>query len=294
MKIGIIDVDSHNFPNLALMKLSAWHKARGDDVDWWVGLDKYDIVYASKVFNESPDIEECIQADEVIRGGTGYDYENKLPGEIEATFPDYRLYHIKNTAYGYLTRGCPRRCPKCIVGEKEGYKSVKVADLKQFWNGQREIKLLDPNTFACPDRIGLLQQLVGSKAWIDFTQGVDIRLITDEITDLIMQMKVKMIHFAWDREKDSDLIIKNLKSFKKATGIDRRKAAVYVLTNSETSHEFDLFRVYKLRELGFDPYIMIFDKENAPRETRMLQRWVNNKIIFTRCERFEQYDSRIG
>lgn len=280
MKIGLIDVDSHNFPNLALMKISAYHKAKGDSVEWAIPMLKYDIVYQSKVFDFTPDEITCIQCERLIKGGTGYDLDNKLPPEIENMRPDYSLYNIKNTAYGFLTRGCPRNCPFCIVGKKEGLKSQQVADLKQFWNGQREIKLLDPNLLACKERLNLLQQLVDSKAFIDFTQGLDIRLMTDEVIDKIKQLKIKMLHFAWDREKDSDIIIRNLIAFKKATNIDMRKARVYVLTNYETDFDFDLYRVYKLKELGYDPYIMIYNKKHAPRRLKRLQRQVNNKYIW--------------
>lgn len=280
MKIGLIDVDSHNFPNLALMKISAYHKARGDQVEWAIPMLKYDIVYQSKVFDFSPDENTCIQCEQLIKGGTGYDLDNKLPPEIENIYPDYSLYNIKNTAYGFLTRGCPRNCPFCIVGKKEGLKSYQVADLKQFWNRQREIVLLDPNLLACKNRIELLQQLIDSGAWVDFTQGLDIRLMTDDVIDKIKQLKIKMLHFAWDREKDSDIIICNLIAFKKATNIDMRKARVYVLTNYETDFDFDLYRVYKLKELGYDPYIMIYNKKHAPRRLKRLQRQVNNKYIW--------------
>jgi len=280
MKIGLIDVDSHNFPNLALMKISAYHKAKGDSVEWAIPMLKYDIVYQSKVFDFSPDENTCIQCEQLIKGGTGYDLDNKLPPEIENIYPDYSLYNIKNTAYGFLTRGCPRNCPFCIVGKKEGLKSYQVADLKQFWNRQREIVLLDPNLLACKNRIELLQQLIDSGAWVDFTQGLDIRLMTDDVIDKIKQLKIKMLHFAWDREKDSDIIIRNLIAFKKATNIDTRKAKVYVLTNYETDFDFDLYRVYKLKELGYDPYIMIYNKRHAPRRLKRLQRLVNNKYIW--------------
>ena len=184
--------------------------------------------------------------------------------------------------------------PFCIVGKKEGLKSVQVADLRQFWNGQKEVVLLDPNMLACPERLELLRQLVDSKAWIDFTQGLDIRLMTDDVIDKIKQIKLKMLHFAWDRDNQSDLIISNLAAFKKATGINYRKAKVYVLTNYETDFEFDLYRVYKLKELGYDPYIMIYDKAKAPKKIRRLQRWVNNKFIFRTCERFEDYNHKLA
>ena len=288
--IGLIDVDGHNFPNIALMKLSTYHKQQGDCVEWVNPLvGKYDKVYMSKVFDFTPDFVTCINAKEIIRGGTGYDLENKLPPEIESISPDYNLYGITNTAYGFLTRGCPRQCPFCIVSKKEGCKSYKAADLEQFWNGQKEIKLLDPNLLACKDKRELLQQLIESKSWVDFTQGIDIRFMDDSIIEQMRRIKVKMIHFAWDGVRDESKIQTNLKHFKQATGIDERKARVYVLTNFDTPHEYDLHRIYTLRELGYDPYIMIFDKEHAPHITKRLARWVNNKFIWRTCERFEDY-----
>lgn len=289
MKIGLIDVDGHNFPNLALMKLSAWHKLQGDMVDWWNGLEAYDKVYMAKVFDKTytQDMVHCIQADEIVLGGTGYGLENKLPEQIEHTYPDYSLYNVKDTAYGFLTRGCPRGCEFCIVGKKEGLKSVKVADLKEFFNGQKEIKLLDPNLLACKDSNELLKQLVDSKAWVDFTQGLDIRLMNEERARLLNQMKVKMLHFAWDNyEFKTYDKLKNIRPFLK---YDYRKLTVYVLVNFNTTIEQDLERIYKLSELNYSPYIMIYDKPHAPREILKMQRWVNSKQIFAQCERFEDY-----
>ena len=157
MKIGLIDVDGHNFPNLPLMKISAYHKQCGDKVEWVNLFEHYDRVYMSKVFTFTPDFEYCINADEIIKGGTGYDLHNKLPTEIENIYPDYSIYPEYNEAYGFLTRGCPRNCDFCIVGTKEGLCSRKVANLDYFWNGQKVIKLLDPNLLACKEHIDLLQ-----------------------------------------------------------------------------------------------------------------------------------------
>lgn len=152
MRIGLIDVDGHNFPNLALMKLSAYHKSKGDDVEWYMPFsDRYNRVYVSKVFSFTPDYDLCINADEVIRGGTGYaislvngkevydrSKDTSLPYEVEHIYPDYNLYPNNNdTAYGFLTRGCPRGCQFCIVAGKEGKQSVKVADLSEFWGGRK-------------------------------------------------------------------------------------------------------------------------------------------------------------
>jgi len=292
LKIGLIDVDGHNFPNLALMKISAYHKSSGDQVEFWNGLEHYDKVYMSKVFTFTKDINYIIQADEVIKGGTGYDLQNKLPCEIEHQYPDYELYNIKNTAYGYLTRGCPRGCEFCIVKDKEGQKTVKVADLGEFWKGQKEIKLLDPNLIACSEWKELMQQLIDSNAWVDFTQGIDIRLMTEEKAYMINQLKIKMLHFAWDNYEFSTY--EKLNEFRPMLKFDFRRLRVYVLTNFNTTHEQDLERIYKLKELGYDPYIMIYDKYNAPIETRYLQRWVNNKIIFRTCNKFEDYNHKIG
>ena len=281
MKIGLLDIDGHNFPNLALMKISTYHKNKGDKVEMLFGLEHYDIVYMSKVFTFTPDYKEYIQADKIIKGGTGYDLESKLPDEIEKQFPDYSLYGITDTAYGYLTRGCPRGCKFCIVAKKEGQKSVKVADLNQFWNGQKEIKLLDPNILACKDWKDLLQQCIDSGVYVDFTQGLDIRLMTEE--------KHKMFHFAWDNADDTKTF-ELLKEYRKGFVNDRDdKLRVYVLTNFNSTFEQDLGRVYKLRDIGYDPYVMIYDKQNAPKKIRHLQRWCNSKYIFRTCKDFKNY-----
>lgn len=311
MKIGLIDVDGHNFPNLALMKIAAFHKAHGDDVEWCLPLDHYDIVYQSKVFDEtySPDIEWTPQADKIIKGGTGYGLDNKLPDEIEHIYPEYSLYQREeveydensgertirivgatvDTAYGFLTRGCPRGCKFCIVAGKEGRRSIKVADLSEFWNGQKKIVLLDPNILACRQHPDLLQQLIDSKAWVDINQGLDIRLTNEQNIELLNHIKFKEIHFAWDNAKD------DLKPyFERYKALAKHKphghyGTVYCLTNFGSTMEENLYRIYTLRDLGFDPYVMIYDKPNAPKKIKHLQRWVNNKFIFRSCERFEDY-----
>jgi hypothetical protein len=293
MKIGLIDVDGHNFPNLALMKISAWHKAQGDDVEWCFPLAHYDVVYQSKVFDEtySPDIDWTPMADKVIKGGTGYGLDNTLPYEIEHSYPDYSIYPelTKDTAYGFLTRGCPRGCKFCIVASKEGRRSYKVADLSEFWNGQKNISLLDPNILACREHPDLLRQLIDSNACVDFNQGLDIRLTNEENIALINEIKVKQIHFAWDNAKD------DLKPyFERYKALAKHKphgsfGTVYCLTNFGSTMEENLYRIYTLRDLGYDPYVMVYDKPNAPKEIRDLQRWVNNIYIFKSCEKFEDY-----
>lgn len=300
MNVGLIDVDSHNYPNLALMKISSYHKARGDKVEWWWGFGEYDRVYMSKVFDDTytPDHPEPVNTKEIIKGGTGYGLDNKLPDEIEHMYPDYSLYPdmTKDTAYGFLTRGCPNNCPFCIVCAKEGRKSYKVADLGEWWNGQKNIVLCDPNLLACREHMELLGQLADSKAWIDINQGLDARLLTPENIEAIKRLRIKEIHFAWDLMKNSKRIIKGLNLWKRFGKKDKHGSwgTVYVLVNFNTTMAENLYRIYTLDKMGFNPYVMIYDKPNAPYEIRLLQRWCNNNIIFKSCPRFEDYDPKQG
>lgn len=311
MQIGLVDVDGHNFPNLALMRISAWHKAKGDHVEWWLGdLFHYDIVYMSKIFSDaySPDIPEPMNADKVIKGGTGYcislvdgkevydkSKDTQLPEEIERMFPDYSIYPQFSFAVSMTSRGCPRGCAFCHVAAKEGRCSRKVADVSDFWNGQDEIRILDPNITACREKRDLMRQYRETGAVLDFTQGLDIRCLDDADIADINQMRLRTLHFAWDNPQD-DLEGK-FRAF--AQGF-RRKAKigmVYCLTNFENVTEEEhiqraLHRVYALAGLGFDPYVMVYNKPNAPQRIKDLQRWCNNKIIFKSCKRFEDYKAR--
>ena len=323
MRIGLIDVDGHNFPNIALMKISAFHKTLHDIVEWYTPFEHYDIVYLSKVFSFSEDYKYPIYADEIVYGGTGYQIENNngkecfrkygqnfkkflttkntiiahsifLPDNVENIFPDYSIYHMytKDTAYGFLTRGCPRGCAFCHVKAKEGKKSYKVANLSDFWNGQKNIVLCDPNILACKEWKPLLQQLIDSKAYVDFNQGLDVRMMTEEKAEMLSQIKIKEIHFAWDRYEDKDIILPKLKLFSenkyKGKNTDH-SAIVYVLVNFDTTIEQDLERIYTLREMGYWAYVMIYDKEHAAPIYKDIARWVNNRPIFARCLRFEDY-----
>lgn len=328
MRIGLIDVDGHNYPNLPMMKLSAYHKAAGDEVEWYYPLlsGRMDKVYVSKVFSFSEFYDYPMDAGEVQFGGTGFIhgelqenfrkmrnrleqeigqdaadrkplrierdgkiYQDILPYEVEHIYPDYSLYGITDEAYGFMSRGCPRGCHFCIVGCKEGRKSRKVANLDEFWRGQKEIKLMDPNILACPEHLDLLQQLIDSKAWVDINQGLDARLLTEKNTELIKKLKVKMLHFAWDNP-DDDLTPYFKKFLELTTVKDKRKRRVYVLTNYGSTHEQDLYRIYTLRDLGYDPYVMVYEKPTAPEETRKMQRWVNNKWLFHSVKDFKDYD----
>lgn len=311
MRIGLIDVDGHNFPNLALMRISAYHKAMGDQVEWWLGnLWHYDRVYKSKIFSDtySQDHYDVWNCDEVIEGGTGYcistvggveifdESKNvKLPDDVEKMFPDYSIYPKYDFAVSMTSRGCPRGCSFCHVAKKEGRCAVKVADVSDFWNGQSKIKVLDPNITACKDKRDLFKQYIATNAELDFTQGLDIRLINEaDISDLNI-MKIVNLHFAWDNPKD-DLVHKFewFRNNYKGVKPHGHYGMVYCLTNFNSTMEENLYRIYTLRDLGFDPYVMIYDKPNAPQEIRYLQRWCNNKIIFGSCKKFEDYDHTKG
>lgn len=304
LKIGLIDVDSHNFPNLALMKISAWHKAQGDNVEWYnfIGTH-YDIVYCSKVFTFTEDYPYHINADKVVKGGTGYalhgaggqqyvkDDDIPLPDEVEHIMPDYSLYGITDTAYGYLTRGCPRGCQFCIVGKKEGLCSRKVANLSEFWHGQKNIVLNDPNILACHEWEDLLGQLAESKALVDFNQGLDARMLTERKCLALDRVRIKEVHFAWDRYEDKEKILPKLRMYAEVSKAKPHghNSIVYVLVNYTSTIEQDLERIYTLRDIGYWAYVMIYDKAHCDRRYIDLQRWCNNRFIFARCTNFSDY-----
>lgn len=161
MNVGLHDSDATDFPNYALMKISAWHKAQGDNVEWWNPLFPYDRVYSSKVFTFTP--ENPYLPENTIKGGTGYGIYTELPPEIDDMFPDYSIYPNVDYAIGFLTRGCIRNCPWCVVPKKEGrirpyrtWKEVKRAD-------SRVIVFMDNNVLACPHGIEQIADMGGAK-----------------------------------------------------------------------------------------------------------------------------------
>ena len=182
------------------------------------------------------------------------------------------------------------------VAAKEGRCSVKVADVSDFWNGQKHIEILDPNITACKDKRDLFRQYRETGSTLNFNQGLDMRFIDEDDVRDINQMRITKMHFAWDNpgEKLEDKFRWFASKYRKT-----RNGMVYVLTNYENvsvqEHiERALMRIYKLRDMNYDPYLMIYNKPEAPKEIRRLQRWCNNKIIFKTCKRFEDYKRSKG
>ena len=301
MKVGLIDVDGHNFPNLALMKISAYHKSRGDQVEFAFPMYRYDKVYVSKIFGDEyskmPPL--YIQADEIVCGGTGFAItvengkevyhkcnDKPLPPEIEHMYPDYTLYPnlTKDTAYGFLTRGCPNNCGFCIVSQKECARSVKVADLSEFWRGQRHIKLLDPNLLACKDRADLLRQLINSRARVDFTQGLDARFVTEAVAGTLKKIKNDKKAFVFGFMKKEKGVVKGFDKYKRVWGAEEKNEKMYYDGAGDTTIEEDLYRLQRIKQCGFLPDVRIYRKPAAPQILRDLQRWCNNRILYRSCD----------
>ncbi len=162
MNIGLLAVDS-NYPNLALMKISSYYKERGDNVEWYNPLLHYDKVYAAKIFSFTPDYGYYINADQVEKGGTGYDISKVLPVEVDRIIPDYDLYNIdKNLAYGFLTRGCPNRCKWCVVPQKEG-NITPYMDIEEIAHERKNIILMDNNVLASEYGLQQIEKIIRLK-----------------------------------------------------------------------------------------------------------------------------------
>lgn len=311
MKIGLW-ADNINFPSLPLMKLSAYHKRRGDNVKLIDNFCEYfDTAYCSITFNlpkitKIPALRYFPNADKIHIGGSGtaitvkdgreaYNTEMDAPldDEIEHIFPDYSLYpdFTRNHAYGFLTRGCPNACGFCIVSVKEGRASVKVAELPEFWNGQKTITLMDANILACKDREPLLESLATSGAEIDYTQGLDARFIDEDAARLICRTNIKMAHFAFDLMKNERTILRGLRAFRNHFQKTDRQCRVYILTNYDTSHEEDWYRVKKVIELGFAPDVRVYRRGTQDKFLTDLAHWANRSIIYRSCT-FEDFVPR--
>lgn len=290
MRIGLHDSDSTGFPNLALMKLSAWHKMQGDTVEWWIPLFQYDRVYSSKIFTFTP--ENPYLPEDTIKGGTGYGKMDLLPTEVDAMFPDYSLYPDCNYAIGFLTRGCIRKCPWCVVPKKEGqirayrtWRDIKRPDSK-------EIVFLDNNVLACQHGIDQIRDMAGEDVRIDFNQGLDARLIDDDIAQLLASVKwIRFIRMSADTDAMLDVVLKAIERLN-IFGVKPWRVFVYLLVQDTKSAER---RAIALRDVGAEvfaqPYRDFATNELPPKEWRDLARWVNRKEIFKTVKTFDEYSS---
>lgn len=256
MKIGLHPVDS-KIPNLALMKLSAWHKQQGDETELFSPLWSYDKVYVSKIFSYTPSPEEIFPTD-VEYGGSGYDFETVLPDHIEHLMPDYDLYPNADYSMGFTTRGCLRKCKFCIVPVKEG-KIRAVADIYEFWDKRhKNIVLLDNNIFGIRGHFEKIsEQILKEGLKVDFNQGLDIRLLTDEKAKSLKQMKsMARWRFAFDSidqerafRRGAEILIENK--------ISPGNVSIYALVGLDESYEDTLRRVTIIsEEYKFGVYVM--------------------------------------
>ena len=289
MKIGLLDIDGHNFPNLALMKISSYHKACGDSVEWVNYFERYDKVYKSKVFTFSPDPQTCIQANEVVKGGTGYNVKSILPTEIDCVNPDYSIYPNFKEAYGFLTRGCIRKCKWCIVPEKEGY--IKpYQDIESILQGRKTAILMDNNILASDFGLQQLEKIAYLKCKVDFNQGLDARLVTDEVAKLLSRISwIRYIRFACDEKSAIEPLIKATEKLNKY-GIKNYKVFVYCLVDNDLKDAES--RVLAIDYIGAVPFAQPFrdfsSNYKIPEIQRHFARWVNHRATFKSCV-FSEY-----
>lgn len=280
MKIGLYDVDS-KIPNLALMKLSTWHKQKGDSVEFYSPLlnKTYDKIYASKIFTSS---DKGYLRREMIIGGSGFDMYKELLHDVEHIYPDYDLYNCKY-AMGFLTRGCIRKCPFCIVPEKEGRIRYN-APLEEFCKDQEEVMLLDNNFLAYENHDEILKHLIESNKKFDFNQGLDIRLINEINARLLKKLRIwKQLRFALDDPSLIPIVEKKLRILNKV-GFKNKRFRFYVLVGYNTTKKEDLKRIEFLHQKGCDIFVMPYKKTNY---TTKIARWVNR--FFYKYESLDDY-----
>lgn len=293
MNIGLIAVDS-KYPNLALMKISAYHKKQGDFVEWYTPFQKYDIVYMAKVFTFTPDYTTIItNADKVEKGGTGYSIEKTLPPHIDRLQPDYGLYNIdKNLAYGFLTRGCQRHCKWCIVPKKEG--GVKpYMDIEEIAADRKKVILMDNNILASDYGLMQLEKIVRLKLKVDFNQALDARLVTNDVANLLANINwIRYIRFGCDTpgqivevEKAISLIDKYGYS---------HNYFLYCILLDDFMESFTRVNHWKNNDritVFAQPYRDFYKNTKIPLWQQDLARWANRKHLFRSCE-FKDYKPR--
>ena len=290
MRIGIIDVDGHSgFPNLALMKLSAYHKARGDEVTTDT-LGHFGRVYQSKVFTFSSDIDTIIDADGVVRAGTGYkDYTTELAPAVAACFPDYSLYPQADYAVGFLTRGCIRNCPWCVVPKKEGRIRPENAWHEIKRSDSRDMLLLDNNVLASDWGIEQIGKMTVENVRVDFNQGLDARLITPEIARLLAGLKwIRHVRISCDTVEMLPIIERTVAYLREAGVATWRLWCYALVTDVDEAHR----RVLALDAMGVLPFAQPyrdFDGGEPTAEQRRFARWVNMRAAFKSCA-WEDYN----
>ena len=291
MNIGLVDIDGHNFPNLALMKISAYHKSIGDNVSW-VDIGNYDKTYMSKVFIFSPDYSKGFaNYGEIIKGGTGFKMTNTLPSEIDNLCPDYSIYPKFTAAYGFLTRGCPNKCSWCVVPSKEG-NIQPYADIEEFLQGRKEAILMDNNVLAHKHGLQQIEKIIKLGIKIDFNQGLDARIIAKDkgIAELLSKVKwIKYLRMACDTKSQIPHIeqaVNNLKQY----GFKTYKLFFYVLVKDIPDA---LERIEYLKKIGgvhpfAQPYRDFTTNKQPTNEQRRFSRWVNHQAVFNTVE-WSQY-----
>lgn len=296
MNVGLLAVDSQ-YPNLALMKLSTWHKQQGDTVEWYNPLCRYDKVYMAKVFNFTPDYGYYVHADEVERGGTGYDLKKTLPRQIDCIRPDYSIYPQidSRTAYGFLTRGCPNRCRWCIVPKKEGRLKPYMDVDEIAVDGRDNLILMDNNILASDYGLSQIEKIVRRKLRVDFNQGLDARLVTDDVARLLARVKwIKRIRFGCDTPAQifhCELAIELIRS----CGYRGEFFLYCILMDfAESYRRISHWRKDK-KVLPFaQPYRDIDNPhQRIPQWQKDMAHWVNRKELFDKCS-FEDFEPRKG
>lgn len=294
MKIGLVDVDGHNFPNYALMKISAWHKERGDSVEWADPMfGEYDRVYMSKVFTfteDNHDVWNC----EVVKGGTGYDIASKLPEEVDAMQPDYSLYGIEDVAYGFLTRGCVNKCPWCIVPKKEGAVSV-YRDIDEVANGRNNVILMDNNILASEYGLEQLDKIVERGYKVDFNQGLDARLIDDRVAEKLAKIKwLRYIRLACDKKGQVPHILKAHELLAKY-GYKKEIFCYFLIDEwDDVWARLEVLRQYRWFSPHGQPYRDFNNPNQAiPQWQKDLARWMDNKFLYRSCD-FKDFEPRKG
>ena len=302
VRIGLYDVDSA-IPNLALMRLSAFHKNRGDSVEFFIPLMdpvRFDKVYASAVCRDSPDDDlsdhTYLNTANMEIGGSGWDLHKNLPPEVERCPPDYSLYGYKHNL-GFAMRGCRFNCSFCDVPKKEG-RPKPHNTITELWTQRTSnfLVLLDNDFFGNPlwrDRIAEIREY---DLKVCFSQGLNIRIITEEQCAALasvrfwnLKMSRRQVYFAWDRFRDERLIDAGIERVL-AAGIKPWQMAFFVLVGFDTTENEDLYRVLKLRDRGFDPFAMPYRK-NDPYQ-KAFTRWVNHRAIF-KTVKWEDYRSGV-